>query len=202
VYAGAVGRFDFAHDEMDTCIAIRMMTFKDGTVYLQAGGGIVFDSVEEEEYIETVNKLSGSLRALEEAESESRLCSPSHNSLTRVGQIIGMTYKKDVPPKDDRVSIAFAGLRKLRAISVFLQSSGLSFLCILILSFPSFTFFRAYCYSLPPCNTQDSSHQLRRLRAFVVGRYWIHNNPWVNVGINDSNSGNVLYGTFTYDVHV
>jgi anthranilate synthase component 1 len=70
VYAGAVGRFDFANDEMDTCIAIRMMTFKDGTAYLQAGGGIVFDSVEEEEYTETVDKLGGSLRALEEAESE------------------------------------------------------------------------------------------------------------------------------------
>jgi anthranilate synthase component I len=72
VYAGAVGRFDFANDEMDTCIAIRMMTFKNGKVYLQAGGGIVFDSVEEEEYMETINKLNGSLRALEDAESTLR----------------------------------------------------------------------------------------------------------------------------------
>ncbi|KAJ7582825.1 ADC synthase [Mycena floridula] len=68
VYAGAVGRFDFADDEMDTCIAIRTMTFKDGVAYLQAGGGIVFDSDEEEEYIETINKLKGNVRALEEAE--------------------------------------------------------------------------------------------------------------------------------------
>jgi len=68
VYAGAVGRFDFADDAMDTCIAIRTMTFKDGVAYLQAGGGIVFDSVEEEEYIETINKLKGNLRALEQAE--------------------------------------------------------------------------------------------------------------------------------------
>ncbi|KAF8892575.1 ADC synthase [Infundibulicybe gibba] len=68
VYAGAVGRFDFADDEMDTCIAIRTMTFKDGFAYLQAGGGIVFDSVEEDEYIETLNKLRGNVRALEEAE--------------------------------------------------------------------------------------------------------------------------------------
>ncbi|THG98578.1 hypothetical protein EW026_g3631 [Hermanssonia centrifuga] len=68
VYAGAVGRFDFAEDEMDTCIAIRTMTFKDGTAYLQAGGGIVFDSVEEDEYIETINKLRGNVRALEQAE--------------------------------------------------------------------------------------------------------------------------------------
>jgi anthranilate synthase component 1 len=71
VYAGAVGRFDFADDEMDTCIAIRTMTFKDGVAYLQAGGGIVFDSIEEDEYIETVNKLGGNVRALEAAESES-----------------------------------------------------------------------------------------------------------------------------------
>ncbi|KAI0818918.1 anthranilate synthase component [Irpex lacteus] len=68
VYAGAVGRFDFAEDEMDTCIAIRTMTFKDGVAYLQAGGGIVFDSVEEDEYVETINKLGGNVRALESAE--------------------------------------------------------------------------------------------------------------------------------------
>ena len=55
IYAGAVGRFDFADDEMDTCIAIRTMTFKDGIAYLQAGGGIVFDSVEEDEYIDFSN---------------------------------------------------------------------------------------------------------------------------------------------------
>jgi anthranilate synthase component I len=71
VYAGAVGRFDFANDEMDTCIAIRTMTFKDGVAYLQAGGGIVFDSVEEDEYVETLNKLGGNLRALDAAESKS-----------------------------------------------------------------------------------------------------------------------------------
>lgn len=37
VYAGAVGRFDFDDDALDTCIAIRTMTFKDGVAYLQAG---------------------------------------------------------------------------------------------------------------------------------------------------------------------
>ena len=73
VYAGAVGRFDFAEDEMDTCIAIRTMTFKNGVAYLQAGGGIVFDSVEEDEYVETINKLRGNVRALEQAERMSNL---------------------------------------------------------------------------------------------------------------------------------
>lgn len=70
VYAGAVGRFDFADDEMDVCIAIRTMTFKDGVVYLQAGGGIVFDSDEEEEYVETLNKLQANVRAIQRAEGE------------------------------------------------------------------------------------------------------------------------------------
>ncbi|KIY51032.1 anthranilate synthase component [Fistulina hepatica ATCC 64428] len=68
IYAGAVGRFDFADDEMDTCIAIRTMVFQDGVAYLQAGGGIVYDSNEEDEYVETLNKLKSNIRALEEAE--------------------------------------------------------------------------------------------------------------------------------------
>lgn len=74
VYAGAVGRWDFAADEMDTCIAIRTMTFVDGVAYLQAGGGIVFDSVEEDEYIETLNKLKSNVNALADAERESIPC--------------------------------------------------------------------------------------------------------------------------------
>ncbi|GJN88815.1 hypothetical protein Rhopal_001786-T1 [Rhodotorula paludigena] len=70
VYAGAVGYFDFAHDAMDTCIAIRTMVFREGGVaFLQAGGGIVYDSVEEDEYVETVNKLGANVRCLEEAEA-------------------------------------------------------------------------------------------------------------------------------------
>jgi len=81
VYAGAVGRFDFAEDSMDTCIAIRTMTFKDGVAYLQAGGGIVFDSVEEDEYIETINKLKGNVKALQDAEEywSNLQSSPSEN---------------------------------------------------------------------------------------------------------------------------
>jgi anthranilate synthase component 1 len=71
VYAGAVGRFDFDKDELDTCIAIRTMTFKDGVAYLQAGGGIVYDSVEEDEYVETLNKLKANLNCIEMAERES-----------------------------------------------------------------------------------------------------------------------------------
>ncbi|SPO34965.1 probable TRP2 - anthranilate synthase component I [Pseudozyma flocculosa] len=68
VYAGAVGRIDFADKEMDVCIAIRTMTFKDGNAYLQAGGGIVYDSIEEDEYIETINKLGANMRCIAQAE--------------------------------------------------------------------------------------------------------------------------------------
>ena len=70
VYAGAVGRFDFADDEMDTCIAIRTMVFKDGTAYLQAGGGIVFDSDPYDEYIETINKLGANIACIRGAEEK------------------------------------------------------------------------------------------------------------------------------------
>lgn len=69
VYAGAVGRIDFAKDELDVAIAIRTMTFKDGVAYLQAGGGIVYDSVEADEYMETINKLGSNVRCLAEAEA-------------------------------------------------------------------------------------------------------------------------------------
>lgn len=65
-----MGHFDFASDSMDTCIAIRTMTFKEGVAYLQAGGGIVFDSVEEDEYVETINKLGANVKCLEQAEGE------------------------------------------------------------------------------------------------------------------------------------
>lgn len=50
------------------------MTFKDGVAYLQAGGGIVYDSIEEDEYIETINKLSANVRTIERAEGKSRSC--------------------------------------------------------------------------------------------------------------------------------
>jgi hypothetical protein len=58
VYAGAVGYFSFPPSEtLDTAIAIRTMVVKNGTAYLQAGGGIVYDSEGGSEYTETVNKV-------------------------------------------------------------------------------------------------------------------------------------------------
>lgn len=67
IYGGAVGYFDFAGN-LDTCITIRTMLVKDGIAYIQAGGGIVADSVPAAEYEETVNKARALMRAIELAE--------------------------------------------------------------------------------------------------------------------------------------
>ncbi|MCE2439980.1 MAG: chorismate-binding protein, partial [Candidatus Latescibacteria bacterium] len=67
-YAGAVGYIDFSGN-MDTCIAIRTMVLQGRKAYVQAGGGIVFDSVPEDEHQETVNKAKALFRAVELAES-------------------------------------------------------------------------------------------------------------------------------------
>ncbi|MEL6774236.1 MAG: anthranilate synthase component I [Pseudomonadota bacterium] len=62
VYAGGVGYFG-AGGEMDTCIALRTGVVKDGTLYVQAGGGVVWDSDPEAEYQETVSKSRALLAA-------------------------------------------------------------------------------------------------------------------------------------------
>jgi anthranilate synthase component 1 len=66
-YAGSVGYFSYSGN-MDTCITIRTLVAKGGTVYVQAGAGVVADSVPALEYQETVNKATGMMRALDMAE--------------------------------------------------------------------------------------------------------------------------------------
>jgi anthranilate synthase component 1 len=68
-YAGAVGYFSYSGN-MDTCITIRTLIAKDNEVYVQAGAGIVADSVPEKEFTETVNKAMGMMRAVDMAETE------------------------------------------------------------------------------------------------------------------------------------
>jgi anthranilate synthase component 1 len=63
-YAGAVGYVDFAGN-MDTCIALRTVVVQNETAYVQAGAGIVADSVPAAEYEETLNKARGLLKAIE-----------------------------------------------------------------------------------------------------------------------------------------
>jgi anthranilate synthase component 1 len=71
VYSGAVLYVDYA-DNLDSCIAIRTLVLDvDGNAFVQAGAGIVADSVPEREYEETVNKARALFRAIEMAEAGS-----------------------------------------------------------------------------------------------------------------------------------
>jgi anthranilate synthase component 1 len=63
VYAGAVLYVDFSNN-LDSCIAIRTLVVRGNKGYIQAGGGIVADSVPENEYMETVNKSRALIRAI------------------------------------------------------------------------------------------------------------------------------------------
>lgn len=66
-YAGAVGFFSATRD-MDLCITIRSIYVKNGVAYVQAGGGVVYDSAPTKEYEESRNKAKASLRAIEVAQ--------------------------------------------------------------------------------------------------------------------------------------
>ena len=66
IYAGCIGYFA-ANGTMDTCIGLRTALVKDGTMYVQAGGGVVADSTPEGEYEETRQKSRALFRAAEEA---------------------------------------------------------------------------------------------------------------------------------------
>lgn len=68
IYAGAVGYLGFGGD-MDLAIAIRTAVIRDGMLYVQAGAGIVADSVPENEWVETQNKARALLRAAEMAQA-------------------------------------------------------------------------------------------------------------------------------------
>lgn len=66
IYGGAIGYIDFTGN-MDTCIAIRMATKKNDRVYVQAGSGIVADSIPEREYEESENKAKAVIEAIQRA---------------------------------------------------------------------------------------------------------------------------------------
>jgi anthranilate synthase component I len=70
-YGGAVGYLGF-NGNLDTCITIRTVLFKDSKAYCQVGAGIVADSVPEKEYEETMNKAGALLTAL--AKVGGRVC--------------------------------------------------------------------------------------------------------------------------------
>ena len=68
-YGGAVGYFSFSGN-MDTALVLRTGIYKDGIMYVQAGGGIVADSIPEDEYEETRHKAGALLRAIDLAEGK------------------------------------------------------------------------------------------------------------------------------------
>ena len=66
-YGGAVGYISFSGN-LDTAITIRTIVMKDGTAHVQAGAGIVYDSVPEREHQECLNKAKALMKAIEVAE--------------------------------------------------------------------------------------------------------------------------------------
>ncbi len=66
LYGGTVGYLAF-DGSIDTCIAIRTVLFKNNKAYVQAGGGVVADSIPENEYQESVNKSMAVINAIKEA---------------------------------------------------------------------------------------------------------------------------------------
>ena len=113
VYAGAVGYFGYGSvrfDEtkqatsdtqsgtlqpveiegaMDTCIALRTMLVKDGVAYLQAGGGIVFDSDPYDEWMETMNKLGANMSCIQGAEERYASGEEANGKIPVKGEVIG-----------------------------------------------------------------------------------------------------------------
>ncbi|HEY7416032.1 MAG TPA: chorismate-binding protein, partial [Ktedonobacteraceae bacterium] len=85
VYAGAVGYFSHTGNQ-ETAIALRTMVMKDGRAYVQAGGGVVADSVPANEYQESLNKARALLRALDEAERIAQLNSERHAQAQQEGE--------------------------------------------------------------------------------------------------------------------
>ena len=81
-YAGAAGYLSFSGN-MDMAIAIRTMVTKNNTAYVQAGCGVVYDSVPEKEYEESMSKAGALLKAISQAESQRRNKRGSHAAADR-----------------------------------------------------------------------------------------------------------------------
>ena len=67
IYGGAIGYLDFSGN-MDVCIGIRMAVAKQGKVFVRSGGGVVKDSLPQNEYQETVNKAQSMIEAIKQAQ--------------------------------------------------------------------------------------------------------------------------------------
>ena len=67
IYGGTIGYLDFSGN-MDVCIGIRMAVAKQGKVFVRSGGGVVKDSIPQNEYQETVNKAQSMIEAIKKAQ--------------------------------------------------------------------------------------------------------------------------------------
>ncbi|MBM4433314.1 MAG: anthranilate synthase component I, partial [Chloroflexi bacterium] len=76
-YAGAAGYFSFSGN-MDMAIAIRTTVVNKGVAYVQAGAGIVYDSVPEREHEESMNKARALLKAIKQAEDSAQVSGRSY----------------------------------------------------------------------------------------------------------------------------
>ena len=65
-YGGAMGYFD-SNGQMDTCISLRTGLVKNNNLFIQSGGGVVYDSDPEKEYEETINKAQALISAAEDS---------------------------------------------------------------------------------------------------------------------------------------
>jgi anthranilate synthase component 1 len=82
-YGGCVGYFDMSGN-CDTALAIRTIWMKGGTAYVQAAGGVVYDSTPEEEYLESGNKARAMLRAIDLAEERA---TAHHDVVTSASEV-------------------------------------------------------------------------------------------------------------------
>ena len=72
IYSGAIGYLSWTGD-LDTALSIRTAVIKDNLIHVQAGAGIVYDSVPETEWEETMNKAMALLKASEKANAQMRI---------------------------------------------------------------------------------------------------------------------------------
>lgn len=166
---------------MDTCIAIRTMAFKDGIAYLQAGGGIVFDSVEEDEYIETLNKLKGNMRALEAAERTS-------SELTPYDSLLNASCRILVRHSECEECADMMRLKDIMYITIYAMllvprwSPGCAFCLLVLIDSDTFT----------TSNTEQSCNEFCCACALVIRRDGVHDDSRVHIRVDDSNGRYVL----------
>ncbi len=119
IYGGSVFYADFSGN-FDSCIAIRSMLLKGEQGYIQAGGGIVADSVPEEEYEESVNKAKAVVRAVERARAAANTESEPASRQTHPRTLLAGIFhfeRAQVRLRNERVCLEVNSVQAIRADS-------------------------------------------------------------------------------------